>query len=113
MLMFIKENKKLVIIAVVIILIIISLIAIVRDRIIFDTTEAEEFSEYKVCKINVDEQPELASKFQVMSIPALFVVENGAVINKSIGAIPKSQILDLLNWAYSRGIFPAAVVNII
>lgn len=58
---------------------------------------AEEFSEYKVCKINVDEQPELASKFQVMSIPALFVVENGEVINKSIGAIPKSQILDLLN----------------
>ena len=46
MLRFLKENKKLVVIAVVIILIIIALIAIVRDRIIFDTTEAEEFSEY-------------------------------------------------------------------
>lgn len=57
---------------------------------------AEEHPEYKVCKINVDEQPELASKFAVMSIPALFVLENGKVINQSLGAKPKALILEML-----------------
>ena len=57
---------------------------------------AQEFSEYKVVKINVDEQPELAAQFGVMSIPALFVVENGEIVNKSVGAIPKAKILEML-----------------
>ncbi len=57
---------------------------------------ANEHPEYKVCKINVDEQPELASSFQVMSIPSLFVMENGKVVNHSMGAKPKAQILNML-----------------
>ena len=57
---------------------------------------AKEYPEYKVCKINVDEETELASEFQVMSIPSLFVVENGKVLNGSLGAKTKVQILDML-----------------
>ena len=57
---------------------------------------AAEHPEIKVVKINVDEQSELASRFDVMSIPALFVVKNGNVVNQSVGARPKGQILDML-----------------
>ncbi len=57
---------------------------------------AAERSDIKVCKINVDEQPELAASFQVMSIPTLMVVKNGEITNRSMGARPKNQILELL-----------------
>lgn len=57
---------------------------------------AAERPDIKVGKINVDEQPELAVRFRVMNIPALFVVKNGEVTNKALGARPKAQILDLL-----------------
>ncbi len=57
---------------------------------------AEERSDIKVGKINVDEQMELAAKFNVMSIPTLIVIKNGEVANKSVGAMPKAQILSLL-----------------
>ena len=57
---------------------------------------ATEHPEYKICKVNVDEENELAASFKVMSIPALFVLENGKVINQSLGAKPKAQILDML-----------------
>jgi thioredoxin 1 len=57
---------------------------------------ASEHPEYKICKVNVDEQPDLASAFGVMSIPSLFVVENGEVVNQAMGAKPKAQILDML-----------------
>lgn len=57
---------------------------------------ANEHPEIKVGKVNVDEQSELAATFRVMSIPALFVVKNGKVVNQSVGARPKQQILDLL-----------------
>ena len=57
---------------------------------------AEEHPEYKVCKVNVDEQPELAQKFEVMSIPSLFVLENGEIVNQATGARPKAQILEML-----------------
>ena len=57
---------------------------------------AAERPDIKVGKINVDEQPELAVQFRVMNIPALFVVKNGEVTNKALGARPKAQILDLL-----------------
>ena len=58
---------------------------------------AAEHPEYKICKVNVDEENELAASFKVMSIPALFVLENGKVVNKSLGAKPKAQILDMLS----------------
>ena len=57
---------------------------------------AAEHPEIKVGKINVDEQPELASQFQVMSIPTLMVVKNGQVTQRTVGARPKNQILALI-----------------
>ena len=57
---------------------------------------AEEHPEYKICKVNVEDQPELAEKFEVMNIPALFVVKGGEIVNSALGARPKAQILELL-----------------
>lgn len=57
---------------------------------------AEDYPEYLVCKINVDEEPELAAAFSVSSIPTLVVLENGKIINQSVGAKPLPQILAML-----------------
>ena len=57
---------------------------------------AAERSDIKVCKVNVDEEVELAATFRVASIPTLLVIKNGKVVNQSIGARPKQQILALL-----------------
>ena len=57
---------------------------------------AEENPDIKIVKVNVDEEPELANEFQVISIPSLFVVKNGKIINQSSGVKPKQQILDML-----------------
>ena len=57
---------------------------------------AEEHPEIKVGKVNVDEEEELAAKFDVMSIPSLFVLKNGEVVNQSVGAIPKAQVVALI-----------------
>ncbi len=57
---------------------------------------AEEREDIKIGKINVDEQQELAVKYQVMSIPTLLVMKNGELANRSVGLISKDQILDLL-----------------
>lgn len=57
---------------------------------------ANERSDIKVCKVNVDEQPELAGRFGIMSIPTLVVMKDGKVTNQARGARPKSQILALL-----------------
>ncbi len=57
---------------------------------------AVERLDIKVGKINVDEQPELAAQFKVMSIPTLVVMENGKVVNQALGARPKHQILAML-----------------
>lgn len=57
---------------------------------------AEEMPNVKVGKINVDEQPELAAAFKVMSIPTLIVMKNGKIVNQSMGARPKNQIISML-----------------
>ena len=57
---------------------------------------AAERSDIKVGKINVDEQPELAAQFGVMSIPTLVVMKNGKIVNQAVGARPKAQILAML-----------------
>lgn len=57
---------------------------------------AAERPDVKVGKVNVDEQPELAGRFGVMSIPTLVVMKEGKVVNQALGARPKSQILALL-----------------
>lgn len=57
---------------------------------------AEENPQYLVGKINVDEQPELAQAFGVSSIPMLAVLKDGKMVNQSVGARPKPQILAML-----------------
>ncbi len=57
---------------------------------------AEEHSEYKFCKVNVDDEESLAIKFGIMSIPTLIVFKNGEQKAKQIGAIPKNSILELV-----------------
>ena len=57
---------------------------------------AEERTDVKVGKVNVDEQPELAGEFGVMSIPTLVVMKGGKVVNKMVGTRPKAQILAML-----------------
>ena len=57
---------------------------------------AGEVTEAKVGKINIDEQPELAEIFGIMSIPTLAVIKNGKVINKMVGVRPKASILKML-----------------
>ena len=58
---------------------------------------AEENPHIKVGKVNVDEQPELAEQFQVVSIPSLFVLKDGKIVNRSLGVKPKEQILAMLD----------------
>ena len=57
---------------------------------------AEERADIMVGKVNVDDEPELAAAFGVTSIPMLAVVKNGEVVNQTVGAMPKHQILALL-----------------
>ncbi len=57
---------------------------------------AEERKDVKVCKVNVDEQPDIAGKYSVMSIPTIIVFKNGEVSNVSVGAKPKAELLGLL-----------------
>jgi thioredoxin 1 len=58
---------------------------------------AEERDDIVVGKVNVDEQPELAAQFGVMSIPTLLVFKGGEAVNKAVGARPKADLLALLD----------------
>lgn len=58
---------------------------------------AEEHPEYKVCKVNVDEQPDLANKFGITSIPSLFVLKNGETVRQEVGLMEKADILEMLS----------------
>lgn len=61
---------------------------------------AEEAPEgLKVCKVNIDDQPELAQQFQVMSIPTLIVMKDGQAVASSVGTRPKQKILQMLEEA--------------
>ena len=57
---------------------------------------AQERSDIKVGKINVDEEPELASQFRIVSIPTLVVMKDGKIVNQALGFRPKNQILSML-----------------
>ena len=57
---------------------------------------AEERTDIKVGKVNVDEQNELASQYVVSSIPTLVVLKDGKEVNRSVGLVPKEKILDML-----------------
>ena len=57
---------------------------------------AAERPDIKVCKVNVDEEAQLATQHSIMSIPTLMVFKNGEKTNQALGALPKARILDLL-----------------
>ncbi|MCF0120222.1 MAG: thioredoxin [Oscillospiraceae bacterium] len=58
---------------------------------------AEEYSDsVKVCKVNIDSEPELAGAFRVASIPTLAVVKDGKTVNTAVGLMPKARVLELL-----------------
>lgn len=57
---------------------------------------ANELTDVKVCKVNVDENPDLAKKYRVMSIPNLVVIENGALKTQEVGVHDKKGILKML-----------------
>lgn len=61
------------------------------------TQIADEHPEIKVGKINIDEQPELAAKLEIMSIPTLLFIKNGEIFQKRVGFMPKDIIEELLD----------------
>lgn len=66
---------------------------------------SDERSDIKVCKVNVDEEPELAGEFGIMSIPTLVMVKNGQVVGQTVGARPKNVILEMLQGGAENGTF--------
>lgn len=57
---------------------------------------AKEVPDLKVGKLNIDDEPEIATRFEVMSIPTLIVFRDGKAVRESVGVIPKAAILDLV-----------------
>ena len=66
---------------------------------IVDEIAEESPAGVKVCKVNVDEQPEIAQQFQVMSIPTLLVMKDGKPVASSVGARPKQFIVKMIEEA--------------
>ena len=64
---------------------------------IIDQLAGEMQGKMKIAKVNVDEQPDLAGQFNVMSIPTLLVFKNGAPVDQIVGAMPKDRLLAKLN----------------
>ena len=60
---------------------------------------SNEVTDFKVGKVNTDEEQELAARFQIMTIPTLLVFKNGELVNKSVGVISKEAILKLVHSA--------------
>ena len=58
---------------------------------------ALERNDIKVCKIDIDEEVELAREFQIISIPTLIVIKKGKIISKSVGAASKGKILEMID----------------
>lgn len=57
---------------------------------------SEEVTDVKICKVNVDEQPELAAQFRVMNIPTILLIKEGKVASKMVGAQEKDELLDMI-----------------
>jgi len=64
---------------------------------IIDKVADEAGDRAKVCKINVDDNPELAQRFDIMSIPTLIVMKNGKLAGTSMGIMPKEEILKMID----------------
>lgn len=63
---------------------------------LIDKISEEMGDKLKVCKVNVDENHELAEKYEIMTIPAFIVMKNGAEAGRTIGVQPKEDILKLI-----------------
>ncbi len=63
---------------------------------VVEELSAESNGKYKICKVNVDEQMQLASQYGIMSIPAFFVFKDGKIAQQLIGARPKQDLLQAL-----------------
>lgn len=57
---------------------------------------SSEVSTVKIVKVNVDEQPELASQFRIMSIPTMILFKGGEVVDKTVGLLPKDEVLNFI-----------------
>ena len=64
---------------------------------ILDQLAVELQGKMKIVKVNVDESPDLAGKFNIMSIPSLLIFKNGAPVDQIVGAMPKDRLLAKLN----------------
>jgi thioredoxin len=66
---------------------------------IMDQLAAESGGRYRIAKLNVDENPMTASRYQIASIPTMLIFKNGSLIDRLVGAQPKQAIEDRLNRA--------------
>ena len=66
---------------------------------IVDQLAAEANGRYRIAKMNVDDNPMTASRYQIASIPTMLIFKNGAIIDRIVGAQPKQAIVDRLNQA--------------
>lgn len=64
---------------------------------IVDEIAEQSDGSFKVCKVNIDEQPELARQYQIMSIPTLVVLQDGKTVNTTVGVQSKQAILNMLS----------------
>jgi len=69
---------------------------------IVDQLAAESDGRYRIAKMNVDDNPQTASRYQIASIPTMLIFKNGAVIDRIVGAQPKQAIVERLNQATSQ-----------
>jgi thioredoxin len=69
---------------------------------IMDQLAAEADGRYRIAKLNVDENPMTASRYQIASIPTMLIFKNGALIDRIVGAQPKQAIAERLNRAQSH-----------
>ena len=63
---------------------------------VVDEIAKERQGSVKVVKVNVDEEPELARQFNIMSIPTLALIKNGKVVSTAVGVQPKNAIEEML-----------------
>ncbi len=64
---------------------------------LLDEVEAEMEDKVEVVKVNVDDADEIAMRFRIMSIPTLLFFKNGSMVDRSVGAMPKSALVDKIN----------------
>ena len=64
---------------------------------VLEEVDKEANGKFQICKIDIDENGELAQQFRIMSIPTIMIFKNGKAVKTSVGLIPKEQILSLLN----------------